>query len=262
MADLGSLIFRTRDDDGDIDVYEDARCRYLTFGNQVEQSCVDLANPACLPYVYTQAIMLGLLLHPQPRRVLMLGVGGGSLLRALRAADPRLQITGVEQRQLVVDVARTYFGLPDDRRVRIAVDDATRFLQNDHDAYDLLITDLYLASGMHPEQVEVDFLQLCRARLAPDGILVMNQWASEFSHNRAAHGNLAAVFDTRVLNLHVQGGNIINFAFRGALPDVRREEFYAEAQALGLCLSIPLQRHARNLWRQNSEVLRGSRCRR
>ena len=262
MTDLGDLIFRTCDDEGEIHVYQNACCRYLTFGNHVEQSCIELAVPARLAYVYTQAMMLALLLHPAPRRALLLGVGGGSLVRALRAADRALHVIGVERRAAVIDAAHAYFGLPDDRQVRIVCDDADRFLAACDQQFDLLFADLYMADGMCPRQVAPDFLLHCRSRLAGNGVLVVNQWSSEFAGNRAALVALNEVFDGRVVNLHAQGGNILSFAFHDALPDLHRDAWFDAAQALGLKLSIPLQRHARNLWRQNAEVLRSGRFRR
>lgn len=255
MPDLGELICRVEDAEGEVHVYQDARFRYLTLGNEVEQSCLDLANPARLEHVYTQAMMLALLLGEGARSALLLGLGGGSLARALRAADRGLGIVGVERRGAVIDVARTHFRLPEDRRFESVCAEAEDFLRGEQQPYDLILADLYLAQGMYPGQVAVDFLQLCRERLTDKGMLVVNQWASEFQSNRSAFDALAHVFDERVLTLHVQGGNIISFALRGNLPNLRRDAFFAAAQALGLRLSIPLQRHARNLWRQNAEVL-------
>ncbi|MCB1801758.1 MAG: methyltransferase domain-containing protein [Gammaproteobacteria bacterium] len=260
--DLGSLVFRTRDDEGEIRVHEDDRCRYLTFGNEVEQSCVELARPARLAYVYTQAMMLALLLHPQPRSALLLGVGGGSLLRALRAAARGLRITGIERRAAVLDVARAWFGLPEDRRVQLVCDEADAYLRNTSDRFDLLFADLYHADGMYPEQLAAEFLASCRMCLEADGVLVVNQWASELDRHGALLGNLGEVFGGQVLHLHVQGGNILSFAFNGALPKIDRGIWLDAAQALGQRLDIPLQRQARNLWRQNAEVLRVARYRR
>ena len=133
--------------------------------------------------------------------------------------------------------------------------EAEDFLQSNQGLHDLIFADLYLAEGMYPGQLEDAFLRLCRERLTEDGVLVVNQWASEFQSSRAAFIALMEAFDGQVLHLHVQGGNIIAFAFRGHLPDLPRDRFFSAAQALGLRLDIPLQRHARNLWRQNAELL-------
>jgi spermidine synthase len=255
MTDLGRLIYRTADDEGEIYVYQDRRFRYLTFGNAVEQSCMDLANPLRLEHIHTQAMMLGLLFSPEARRLALLGMGGGSLARALLAASRGAHIQAVDHRASVVEVARTYFDLPDDSRFSVSCEDAHDFLQSQREGYDLIFSDLYLAEGVHPGQASTAFVQLCRERLSDAGILVINQWASEFQANREASNALAELFDERTLHLHVHGGNIIAFAFCGPLPDLKRDGFFSMAQSLGLRLDIPLQRHARNLWRQNAEIL-------
>lgn len=255
MGELGELIFSTSDAEGEIHVYQDRCFRYLTFGNAVEQSCLDLANPIRLEHVYTQAMMLGLLFNPDARRLALLGMGGGSLVRALRAASRGTRIDAVDCRAAVIEVARMFFDLPDDSRFRILCAEAEHFLKSQPGSYDLIFTDLYHAEGVHQRQATAEYLGLCREHLTDAGILVVNQWASEFETDRGASNALAASFDDQVLHLHVQGGNIVAFAFRNGLPDLRRDGFFSMAQSLGLRLGIPLQRHARNLWRQNAELL-------
>ena len=255
MSSLGKLISRTHDSAGEVHVYQDDQCRYLTFGNAVEQSCLDLTDPLRLVHVYTQAMILSLLLRTSPRNVLLLGLGGGSLAKAARAAVPGADICAVEQRAAVIEVAREYFELPRDNRFHAVCQDAWSYLSSHARSQELILSDLYLADRVDAMQTTQAFVQLAHDRLAERGVLVINQWASELRSNQVAMAVLAEVFDDRVLHLHVQGGNIISFALRGDLPDLQRKAFFAAAQMLGSRLAIPLQRHARNLWRQNAEVL-------
>ena len=255
MPELGRLIYRTQDDDGEIHVYEDGRFRYLTFGNEVEQSCLDLAQPKRLEHVYTQAMLLALLMHDDLCDALLLGLGGGSLARALRAADDRLHVIGIEERAAVIDVARALFQLPRDRGFAAVCADARVFLGQTEAHFGAIFADLYLAGGVHPDQSTPEFLALCRDRLSDNGLLVVNQWASEYQRNMQTFAALRDGFADRLLNVHVQGGNIVSFAFRDHLPELRRDAFFDSAEALGQRLAIPLQRQARNLWRQNAEVL-------
>lgn len=256
---LGSLVFRTLDDFGEIHVYENRQYRYLTFGNAVEQSCVDMQYPARLQHVYTQAMMLGLLLVDPPRAVLVLGVGGGSLVRALRHADRGLRITGVEQRRAVLDTARAWFGLPGDRRSRAICADANAYVADADEDFDLILSDLYLAEGASPVQGTRAFLTHCRDALRDSGVLLVNLWASDCMSMENTLQELRAVFEGHLLTLPVQGGNMIVLGFRGGLPTIARKQLSTHAQLLGLKLDCPLQRHARNLWRQNAGVLRSVR---
>jgi spermidine synthase len=261
-AGLGSLVFRTLDDIGEIHVCDDRQYRYLTFGNAVEQSCMDMQHPARLQHVYTQAMMLGLLLSDRPRTALVLGVGGGSLVRALRDADRGLRITGIEQRRAVLDTARAWFGLPDDRRCRMVCDDAAAYVVRATHGFDLILSDLFLAEGASPTQATLPFLSHCQDALSDNGVLLVNLWASDSASTRTTLQRLHEVFREGLLTLHVQGGNIIACGFRSGLPQMQRKRFLEYATALGERIDCPLQRHARNLWRQNAAVLRGGRNRR
>lgn len=254
-AGLGELIHTARDEQGEIHVYQDDQYRYLTFGNLVEQSCMALANPVRLVHAYTQAMMLALLFGAHARDALLLGIGGGSLARALRAARPKMRLTGIEVREAVISTAQSHFNLPDDERFSVQPQDARQYLQTTDDGFDLIFADLYEAEGVHPDQVDVTFMRSAHERLSDEGILVVNQWASEFAETRGAASTLSDVFEGQVISVHVQGGNIISFAFRDELPDLKRDVFFDAAQSLGLKLDTPLQRHARNLWRQNAEIL-------
>jgi spermidine synthase len=257
--ELGDLVARLRDSEGEVQIYALGRLRTLTFGNSVEQSRIDLDHPERLVHVYTRAMLLGLILAARPTRVLVLGLGGGSLVQALLAADPALAVDACEARALVVDVAREYLTLPRTARLKVSVGDALTHVQTTPGRYDLILVDLYGAEGMHPDQGNGFFLRACGRCLRRGGLLVSNHWSGAFPENRRAHAALAAAFPGGLLHLHVAGGNSIAFAFPETLPRLDPTALYERAQALGLRLEIPLQPLARNLWRQNAEALQGRR---
>jgi spermidine synthase len=256
MSSLGQEIYRAQDADGIIAVYQDGTRRVLTFGNGVEQSCMSLADPARLEYPYTQAMLLATLLGPAPRRALVLGLGGGSLVQALRRRWPRCRITAVEARTLVVEVAREYFFLREDPHLQVVIADAGRCLTDPSiPSQDLVLADLYLAEGASPRQTEGPFLAACRRVLSAGGVLALNLWCSDYGPLREGTRVLREVFDEQVLSVQVQGGNLVMLGLAGGIPVLERRRFFEQAQALGLAMDIPLQRHARSLWRQNAEAL-------
>ena len=112
MNELGQEIYRTRDDQGWICVFDNGQRRFLAFGNDVEQSCMSLGEPYRLEHVYTQAMMLATLFPSQVGRATLLGLGGGSLARALLHYFPVCRVTAVELRAQVATVARRFFELP------------------------------------------------------------------------------------------------------------------------------------------------------
>lgn len=257
--DLGELLARLRDAEGEIQVYALGSLRTLTFGNAVEQSRIDLDHPERLVHIYTRAMLLGLLLAARPTRVLVLGLGGGSLIQALLAADPGFAVDACEARALVVEVAMEHLALPRTARLEIFVGDALAHVRSTARRYDLILVDLYGADGMHPDQGNGFFLRACGQRLRRGGLLVSNHWSGAFADNRRAQAALASAFPGGLLHLHVAGGNSIAYAFPEALPRLEPRALYERAQALGLRLGIPLQPLARNLWRQNAEILQGRR---
>jgi spermidine synthase len=254
---LGVLVARTEDDQGAVCVRQAGHHRFLTFDNAVEQSCFNTARPYRLEHAYTQAMMLGLLLVPASDSAVVLGLGGGSLVRALRHARPDMDIAAIESRRAVLDAARLWFGIDEhDPSHQLVCQDAEEFLAERRGSFDLVFADLYHAEGASPLHNAPAFLDRCRAHLSAQGVLLLNHWCSEFRDSLLAREALQQVFGDSLLYLHVQGGNVIAFAFADQLPDLDRKRFIDDALALGRTLDIPLHRLARNFWRQNSEPLK------
>jgi len=255
-TDPGQEIFRQEDDQGQVVVYRQGTRLILTLGSRAEQSMVNLQDPSRLEHAYTQAMALALLFVAQTRDALLLGLGGGALVPALRAQCPAARIHGVEQRAAVIQAALACFGLTDDPLLTLTEADANRFVRDCSSPMDLIFADLYGPDGMDACQTGQAFLGQCRDLLTPDGVFVANLWGSEYRISATANQQLRDAFDGRVLFNHVQGGNIIAYGFAGALPRLDPKRFFQQAQRLGLAMRIPLQKSARNLWRQNAQVLK------
>lgn len=254
---LGEEVFCTRDADGPINVYRNGDHLSLCFGNTVEQSGMSLADPARLLFHYTRTMMLGALLAPDPRRALLLGLGGGSLARALHSHFPRCRITAVELRAAVVDVARQWFALPDDHRLGVHVGDARGFLADKRPRAGLIMADLYDGEGMHEQLLDPGFFSLCHQALEPGGVAVFNLWSGRYFRDQAISTAIDEVFDGQVLRLAAPGRNRIVFGFVDAIPPLSEREFGERAQQLGLRMGFPLLPEARALWSQNPTLLRG-----
>jgi len=259
MGTLGKEIYRERDEQGWICVQDDGMRRYLTFGNQVEQSCMLLADPLRLEHVHTQAMMLGALFVRPPERATLLGLGGGSLAKCLLHLYPGCRVLAVEQRARVVAVARDYFALPHTPRLRVLIAEASDHLANIRRPNELMFADLYRADTMDAVQAAPEFLRACRASLSSEGVLVVNLWHRDPKQTARAQAAIAEVFDGRLLQLDVQSGNRIVYAFAEDLPRPRRQTLFEQAQGLGQALGIPARRLVRNLWYQNIPTLRRGR---
>lgn len=181
----GFTIFSTEDDFGPIKVVENRTTRKLYFDSPVEQSCFYLNAPMTLNFEYQQKIidlLLTLAAKPpfsepqRPFRVLMLGLGGGSMAHHLYHTLPNLQMTVVELRQAVIDCAYRFFQLPDVPEIETLQADALAFVAENRFAYDAVIVDLFDSQGIPTEFAHRDFQQDLLAQLHAPGLLVFNLW--------------------------------------------------------------------------------------
>jgi len=118
-----------------------------------------------------------LMLPPARRRsLLVLGLGGGSVARVLRALAPRAQIVGVERDPEVLRAAKRRLGLAG-LGVEVVEADARVYLAKLRRRFDLIVEDLFVGSGrgVHkPDWLAGAALARLAKRLAPGGLLVSN----------------------------------------------------------------------------------------
>jgi spermidine synthase len=161
---------------GRVIVVEEERHRRLRFDdvNGVDQSVMSLDDPASVPMEYVRYAGMGLLFVPEPRSVLMIGLGGGSFSGLIRRALPEAFIDVVEINPVVVEAAKGFFGLVEDAKYRVHLADGAAFVQDAKARYDLIFADGGSGDGI-PEVLTTDrFFSALRERLTPTGVLVVN----------------------------------------------------------------------------------------
>ena len=154
-------------------VAEDGVSRYLRFDRSL-QSGMYLADPFDSPFLYAGYMHLGLLFRPQATRVLMVGLGGGSVQKRFWRDYPQMTIDVAELDPKVVEVAHRYFAVREDPRLRITVQDGRLFLRKTAQQYDMILLDAYFAESIPFHLTTSEFVHLAHTRLAPGGIIVSN----------------------------------------------------------------------------------------
>jgi spermidine synthase len=234
-----NLLHDSADELGPIRVFDDGQYRVLSFADGDEQSRIRLSKPHILQHEYTQAMTLPLLFC-QPKRICILGLGGGALLNALYHAIPSVQITAVELRQEVLDAAQMYFKLPQGKRITLEVANASDYLADGlSKKVDLLMTDIYNTEGMDRVVLQESFIANCAKNIKEDGWLALNCW-----NNYKNHDELNALIKTHFLDvraLDTGTGNWVILA--GKKKDTSSsKELKASAHKIGLQLEIPLSK--------------------
>ena len=141
-------------------------------------------------FIYHEMIThVPMAVHPNVKRVLVIGAGDGGVIRELVRYPEIEQIDLVEIDELVVEVCKKY--LPktacrlDDERVSIYYEDGLRFIRSCEDKYDLIIVDSTDPFGPGEGLFTKEFYGNCYKALHEDGIMI-NQHESPFYEEDAA----------------------------------------------------------------------------
>lgn len=199
----------------DIDVSETAGVRYLHFGSDWVQGAMRIARPFALELEYTREMMLPLLLRDDtwPRRVLLIGLGAGSLTKFLWRYRPDAKLTVIEIDPRMEAVAQIHFKLPDDpERIKLRIADGADFVAVSKQRYDLILVDGFDADARANALDTLPFYLNCRARLANDGLLCINLLSrrKDFSKSLA---RIKEAFDGKALAFpSCDSGNAIAIA--------------------------------------------------
>jgi spermidine synthase len=182
-----------------ITVTDDGGIRYLKLDNYW-QSGLDLTTPRRTVFPYADYMHLPVLWAPDARRVLMIGLGGGTVPTRYYEDYPRMTIDVVEIDPAVIRVARTYFAVPDDPRLRLVAEDGRLFVVRSTDRYDIILLDAYLIDTIPFHLATREFFLAARARLQPGGVLASNVIGALDGPRsglfRAVYRTLASVFPT------------------------------------------------------------------
>lgn len=209
-------IFRGFDEYGPVQVLDDGNQRRLAFGEGDHQSCMLKAAPTQLLYDYTRAMVLALLLNPSAKRALLLGLGAGSLAGFFHRHS-ELQLTAIELRQQVIDIAYRFFELPRSARLDVINENALHYLQrSEPNDFDFIFSDIYTGDGVDDLQLQETYLDMCRECLNHQGWLVLNCW-----REHQADQDLIKVLRSRFSQLYsctTQSGNWVLFAGNNPLP--------------------------------------------
>ena len=150
-------------------------------GEEALETQMDLTQPHELRFAYLRYMFMSYLFQPNPKEVLIVGLGGGSMIHFLQHYDPLVRVDAIEIDPVVVDIASKYFGIKPKKNVNIITGDGFDYLQNTKVVYDVIYMDAFLKPSIDTDSTGTpvrlrtqQFYQDIQTKLRPGGVVMFN----------------------------------------------------------------------------------------
>ncbi|MHC4247543.1 MAG: spermidine synthase [Planctomycetota bacterium] len=194
-------------------IYIDDRTGDVDKGNEVLGSYESAVG-------YTELLKLGLVFCPDAEKALVVGAGGAIAPTEL-ARDYGMQVEVAEIDPEVERISRKWFHV--DGKVKFLIGDGRRILKRREPGYDLIVLDAYSSGGHIPAHLTSrEFLELCRSKLSPRGVVVSNVISS-------LEGDRSDFYQSEYVTMHEAGfANLYTFPRIPPDNEMRRRNRAAE----------------------------------
>ena len=229
-------------------IREGRRTRSLCFDALGIQSSMRRSDPLELDLPYTRAMMSFQLFRPDPKDILIVGLGGGSLSKYCFHKFPSARVTTVEIDARVIALREWFVIPPDSERFQIVHADAAEYLADRAGVADVILLDGFDAFGLPASLSSQSFYDACHTALRSEGVLVANLLNSDprlTTHldrlRRACDGKLFRTVARR------EGNTIAIGVKQGTVPGWL--DLYARAEAITKSMGLDLSRYVKKMER-------------
>jgi spermidine synthase len=209
--------------------------RILKFDWRTTQTSMRVDDPSGPGLEYADYMHIAKLINPGARRVLLMGLGGGTVVKQFVRLYPDVEIDAVEIDPVVIDVAQRFFHVKPSPRVRLHAMDGRVFLRTSGaQQWDIILIDTYTTnrygSTIPTHMVTREFFAEAARHLTPRGVLVFHCYTqSNAPMSRALHRTMANEFPTV---LAFPGGQFTELFATAATDIPTRDELLARAEPL------------------------------
>ena len=213
------------------------------------QSCINPRLPKKLIFTYVKMSMSSLLLIPNPKKILIVGLGGGTIPMAYHQLFPTAQVHSVEIDPAIKKVAKKYFGLVENSQVKIFTQDGRVFTKRaklNGLRYDLIILDAFNGDYIPEHLMTQEYLLENKEILSAKGLLVANTFSTSdlYDHESVTY---ASVFKHVINFKRPETNNRVMFA-ASSIPSAK--EIMARAEKFQPILreyDVPILDYAKDI---------------
>jgi spermidine synthase len=223
---------------------------FSRFKSKYTESKINIFNEDELPVSYTQTMPVSLAYTKNPKKLLMIGLGGGMITKYIHKYMPQINITGVELDEKVLLMAKKYFKLKEDSNYKVFIKDGRLFLNETKATYDIIMVDAYKGGYIPFHLCTYEFYSLLEKHLSDQGVISLNLHSGSKLYPRIIN-TLKYVFTNVDLYKSRASSNIIAIAYNaeGITTDTllknaeslqKNYQFYYDiAELLKLKTSLP-----------------------
>jgi spermidine synthase len=187
--------------------------------------------PNMMVLSFTKLLLAGLYLNPHPKKVLVIGLGIGTLPKAFAKLYSDVTVDTVEIDPIVFKLAKEYFNLKETDQSHVFIEDGRMYVKRaikEGVQYDMVILDAFNGDYIPEHMLTKEFLEEVKQILTPAGVMATNTFSrSGLYPNESA--TYEAVFGP-FYNLKQDKGNRIIVAQKNGIPPL--ENVLANAVAL------------------------------
>jgi len=190
------------------------------------ESAVDLSDPLKLVVPYTHTLYAAAFFEPNPKKALMIGLGGAAFHRVFMHAYPEAILQSVELDPKVVELAQTHMAFQPTKNTPVATMDGRLFVKRSKETWDWIILDAFRSGYVPPHLKTEEFYRECAARLSDRGVFVSNLHASTKLYLSDIK-TIQAVFPQVILFQPAGRLNVIAIAVKYSAPVLKEQDVLA-----------------------------------
>ena len=222
------ILYRAKTANNDIMVTKEGGIITLYSPYSFKQTAIN-ENIYFIPHLeYARNIILCLAFYPSPKSILVLGLGGGAVPVMLHRFSQQTQIDVVEIDSEIAKIAEKYFHFKESERMKLYLDDASRFVEKSWRSYDIIIQNEYIGNKLPETLTTVNFFKNSKRLLSANGIYVANVMSKGKRRYQRLLNDNGFKNDSIYCLPGKKTGNIIMFTTRGVKISTEYLLYHAE----------------------------------